>query len=179
MLFRLVREGIGISQRLSAIDTCAPTGVSDAHPPGRAMARTGLRMMPTFPSLPLKFRKSSFPRYGFKAGISGRAFPAERRLRLGRFASALRAHRLPRLCPALCRGTQRVCALPCETAALMLGSDKSRGYCLEMICADFLVGANLTDGDSDVLLRALSRSFHFLPANQQQAFLQSIGEQIQ
>jgi hypothetical protein len=24
------------------------------------------------------------------------------------------------------------------TAALMLGSDKSRGYCLEMICADFL-----------------------------------------
>jgi hypothetical protein len=66
-----------------------------------------------------------------------------------------------------------------ETAALMLGSDKSRGYCLEMICADFLAGANLTDGDSDVLLRALSRSFHFLPANQQQAFLQRISEQIQ
>jgi hypothetical protein len=32
-----------------------------------------------------------------------------------------------------------------ETAALMLGSDKSRGYCLEMICADFLAGANLKD----------------------------------
>jgi hypothetical protein len=29
-----------------------------------------------------------------------------------------------------------------ETAALMLGTDKSRGYCLEMICADFLAGAN-------------------------------------
>ena len=29
-----------------------------------------------------------------------------------------------------------------ETAALMLGSDKSRGYCLEMICADFLAGAS-------------------------------------
>jgi len=28
-----------------------------------------------------------------------------------------------------------------DTAALMLGSDKSRGYCLEMICADFLAGA--------------------------------------
>src|SRR6266478_7185972 len=27
-----------------------------------------------------------------------------------------------------------------ETAALMLGTDKSRGYCLEMICADFLAG---------------------------------------
>src|SRR5438128_4504770 len=30
-----------------------------------------------------------------------------------------------------------------ETAALMLGSDKSRGYCLEMICADFLAGREL------------------------------------
>ena len=30
-----------------------------------------------------------------------------------------------------------------ETAGLMLGSDKSRGYLLEMICADFLAGANL------------------------------------
>ena len=28
-----------------------------------------------------------------------------------------------------------------ETAGLMLGTDKSRGYCLEMICADFLAGA--------------------------------------
>lgn len=32
-----------------------------------------------------------------------------------------------------------------ETAGLMLGSSKSRGYCLEMICADFLAGANLTE----------------------------------
>jgi hypothetical protein len=30
-----------------------------------------------------------------------------------------------------------------ETVGLMLGADKSRGYCLEMICADFLAGANL------------------------------------
>jgi hypothetical protein len=28
-----------------------------------------------------------------------------------------------------------------EIAALMLGTDKSRGYSLEMICADFLAGA--------------------------------------
>ena len=35
-----------------------------------------------------------------------------------------------------------------ETAALMLGSDKSRGYCLEMICADFLAGANVREGES-------------------------------
>jgi hypothetical protein len=32
-----------------------------------------------------------------------------------------------------------------ETAALMLGTDKSRGYCLEMICADFLAGAHLQE----------------------------------
>jgi len=32
-----------------------------------------------------------------------------------------------------------------ETAALMLGTDKSRGYCLEMICADFLAGAILRE----------------------------------
>jgi len=30
-----------------------------------------------------------------------------------------------------------------ETAGLMLGTDKSRGYCLEMICADFLAGADI------------------------------------
>jgi hypothetical protein len=35
-----------------------------------------------------------------------------------------------------------------ETAALMLGSDKSRGYCLEMICADFLAGANVREGEA-------------------------------
>ena len=43
---------------------------------GKAMARTGLRMMPTFPLLPLKFRTAGFPRYGFKAGLSDEAFPA-------------------------------------------------------------------------------------------------------
>ena len=39
------------------------------------MARTGLRMMPTFPSPPLKFRTAGFPQSGFKASLSGRAFP--------------------------------------------------------------------------------------------------------
>jgi hypothetical protein len=32
-----------------------------------------------------------------------------------------------------------------ETAALMLGTDKSRGYCLEMICADFVAGATIRE----------------------------------
>ena len=38
-----------------------------------------------------------------------------------------------------------------ETAALMLGTDKSRGYCLEMICADFLAGASLDSGDPSLV----------------------------
>jgi hypothetical protein len=36
-----------------------------------------------------------------------------------------------------------------EIAALMLGSDKSRGYSLEMICADFLAGAALERRESE------------------------------
>jgi hypothetical protein len=35
-----------------------------------------------------------------------------------------------------------------EIAGLMLGTDKSRGYCLEMICADFLAGAALSETHS-------------------------------
>ena len=30
-----------------------------------------------------------------------------------------------------------------ETAALMLGSEKSQGYCSEMICAHFLAGVHM------------------------------------
>jgi len=44
-----------------------------------------------------------------------------------------------------------------ETAGLMLGSDKSRGYCLEMICADFLAGVSLETGNQSALLAALTR----------------------
>jgi len=66
-----------------------------------------------------------------------------------------------------------------ETAALMLGSDRSRGYCLEMICADFLGGANLDNGDPDVLVRALTTSLKFLSQAQRQAFLTSLNGQVQ
>jgi hypothetical protein len=58
-----------------------------------------------------------------------------------------------------------------ETAALMLGTDKSRGYCLEMICADFLGGVNLENQNSTALLFSISRLFQFLPREQRQQFL--------
>ena len=61
-----------------------------------------------------------------------------------------------------------------ETAALMVGTDKSRGYCLEMICADFLAGANLDNEDPTVLLQSVSRFFKFLPGDQRQAFLHEV-----
>jgi hypothetical protein len=42
-----------------------------------------------------------------------------------------------------------------ETAGLMLGTDKSRGYCLEMICADFLAGAALAEDRTTDAARGL------------------------
>src|SRR5512133_692328 len=58
-----------------------------------------------------------------------------------------------------------------ETAALMLGSDKSRGYCLEMICADFVAGANLDNGNPEILLGAITIFFRFLPGELRHKFL--------
>jgi hypothetical protein len=62
-----------------------------------------------------------------------------------------------------------------ETAGLMLGTDKSRGYCLEMICADFLAGANLENGDPEILWQSTLRFFKFLPGEQKRTFLQQIA----
>jgi hypothetical protein len=63
-----------------------------------------------------------------------------------------------------------------DTAALMLGTDKSRGYCLEMICADFLAGAHLENGNPEILLFSMLRLFRFLPAAQREQFLQQVTE---
>jgi len=63
-----------------------------------------------------------------------------------------------------------------DTAALMLGSDRSRGYCLEMICADFLAGAQVENGNPKVLLCSMLRLFRFLPAAQKEEFLSAVTE---
>jgi hypothetical protein len=57
-----------------------------------------------------------------------------------------------------------------ETAGLMLGTDNSRGYCLEMICADFLAGASLEDANPQILLQSVVRVFKFLPDQDRQVF---------
>ena len=61
-----------------------------------------------------------------------------------------------------------------ETATRMLGSDTSRGYCLEMICADFLAGAQLENGNAKVLLFSMLRLFRFLPVEQKRQFLSEV-----
>src|SRR5450631_786699 len=62
-----------------------------------------------------------------------------------------------------------------ECAALMLGSDKSRGYCLEMICADFLAGAHMDGGNPEMLLQSISRYYKFLPSPQREIFLSEVA----
>ena len=61
-----------------------------------------------------------------------------------------------------------------ETAGLMLGTDKSRGYCLEMICADFLAGANMEGANPEALLVSLRRVYKLLSHEQQRQFLYEI-----
>ena len=62
-----------------------------------------------------------------------------------------------------------------ETAALMLGTDKSRGYCLEMICADFLAGASIDGDNPEILLQSISRYYQLLPPPQQEIFLTEVN----
>ena len=62
-----------------------------------------------------------------------------------------------------------------ETAALMLGTDKSRGYCLEMICADFLAGANLENGNPELLLSPLHDSSSSCRANRSTLSLKQVN----
>jgi hypothetical protein len=40
-----------------------------------------------------------------------------------------------------------------------------------MICADFLAGANLDNGDPQLLLQSITKFFKFLPGEQGQEFL--------
>src|ERR1039457_1971349 len=49
----------------------------------------------------------------------------------------------------VCKGQLPVIEQALETAALMLGNYKSRGYMPEMICADCLAGANIDTGNCD------------------------------
>jgi hypothetical protein len=66
-----------------------------------------------------------------------------------------------------------------ETAALMLGSDRSRGYCLEMICADFLAGVSLETENEQALLTALLRLIGLLTAEQRWQLLEVLRNSVE
>ena len=65
-----------------------------------------------------------------------------------------------------------------EAAGMMLGTDKSRGYCLEMICADFLAGANLDGENTEALILSLRQIYKLLPLEQQSQFRQEIMDPL-
>jgi hypothetical protein len=56
----------------------------------------------------------------------------------------------------------------------MLGTDKSRGYCVETICADFLAGMSLETGNRDALLPCLIRLAIGLPKPQRKQLLEDV-----
>ena len=45
-------------------------------------------------------------------------------------------------------------------AARMVGSEKSRGYCLELVCADFLAGRTEESTPDEILLASTRNSLH-------------------
>jgi hypothetical protein len=55
----------------------------------------------------------------------------------------------------------------------MRGTNKSRGYCLEIVGADFLAGANLDTRNPDGPMLSLDRLFGFLPHHKQWEFLEA------
>ena len=63
-----------------------------------------------------------------------------------------------------------------ETASLMLGGQKARGYCLEMICADFLAGADLENPNPTTLASLVRRFYELLPAREKRELLGAIRE---
>jgi hypothetical protein len=63
-----------------------------------------------------------------------------------------------------------------ETASLMLGTQKSRGYCLEMICADFLAGATLDEASPAIFSVSIRRLVELLPGPERLEFIRSLKE---
>jgi hypothetical protein len=62
-----------------------------------------------------------------------------------------------------------------EKAALMLGSDRSRSYCLEMICADFIAGVSLENGDENALVISLNRLINLLSSTRRNQLIEHLG----
>jgi hypothetical protein len=125
----------------------------------RELAKVARREGQRFESAPWVHKAQELPREEFKKEVerhlTGRNTEASELLYFRLFKSQL-----------------AVIEQALETASLMLGSDKSRGYCLEMICADFLAGANLQEGNPDALVLAVRRLVGMLSTGQKEQVLQ-------
>ncbi|MEK7280726.1 MAG: hypothetical protein AAB037_00020, partial [Chloroflexota bacterium] len=80
------------------------------------------------------------------------------------------------LCFRLSEGQMEVVERALHTAALMVGSEKSRSHCLELICADFLAGASL-EADPALLYLSFSRLYQHLQPQDQLRFLHEVQSQ--
>lgn len=74
------------------------------------------------------------------------------------------------LCFRLTESQMEVVERALHTAALMIGSEKSRSHCLELICADFLAGASV-EADPELLYLSVTRMYGLLQPKQQIRFL--------
>ena len=63
-----------------------------------------------------------------------------------------------------------------EMASLMLGGQKERDYCLEMICADFLAGTTLGEVNAEVFSASVRRLLEFLPGPERIELIHSLKE---
>jgi len=66
-----------------------------------------------------------------------------------------------------------------EAAALMLGGDKSRGFCLEMVAADFLAGVALETRNEEMLLTAMFRLIDALVPDQRTRLQQHLEAKVE
>lgn len=64
-------------------------------------------------------------------------------------------------------------------AASIVGADKSRTYCLEMICADFVLGASREPGDENMLFGALTHLVEILPLPQRLQLLEVVKKSLE
>jgi len=79
--FIAVAGGSDAFMHIRQLEAAGHSSVPEGARSGRIEARSGLRMMPTFPRSPLSFRTASFPQYGWKAGCPSAAFLGDQRLK--------------------------------------------------------------------------------------------------
>lgn len=70
----------------------------------------------------------------------------------------------------ICKSQLPVIEQALDTAGFMPGTNKSRRYCPEMICADFLGGAGLERKSPKTLLLCMCRLYELLPNQLKQTF---------